>query len=397
MKYSERILNMTPSTTMAITAKITKLKEEGKEVIGFGAGEPDFNTPLNIIDAAIKAMHEGKTKYTPASGITPLKEAIIRKFKEDNDLSYELSQISISTGAKQCLSNAFQAVLNDGDEVLMAVPYWVTYPELLKMYGGVPVFCHSTPEKNYKLDAQLLEQYVTPKSKVLILNSPNNPTGTVYTKEELVELAEFAKKHDLLIIADEMYEKLIYGATPHVSIGALSEDAYMRTITINGVSKAYAMTGWRIGYAAGPKEIIKLMNSIQGHTTSNPCSISQYASVEAINGDQSSVNAMKAEFEKRRDLMVDLIRAIPGLSCIKPDGAFYIMLKLRDILGKSHKGFKIATALDFADRLLSEKLVAVVPGEGFGIEGFARMSYATSQENIRKGMNLISEFVSELE
>lgn len=397
MNYSERVLKMTPSATLAITAKITKLKEEGRDVIGFGAGEPDFNTPANIIDAAIQAMHDGKTKYTPASGITPLKQAIIEKFKKDNDLVYDLSQVAVSTGAKQCLANAFLAVLNEGDEVLMAVPYWVTYPELVKMSGGVPVFCQGSAKNNYKLDAALVEQYITPRSKVIILNTPNNPTGTVYSRAELEELAQVAKKHDLLIIADEMYEKLIYGDIPHISIAALSEDAYNRTLTINGVSKSYAMTGWRIGYVGGPRDIIKLMNSIQSHTTSNPCSIAQYASLEAMTGDQTSVASMKLEFEKRRDLMVDLIAAIPGLSSIKPDGAFYIMLNLENILGRSHRGYKLATAMDFADRLLSEKLVAVVPGEGFGIEGFARMSYATSAENIKRGMAKIADFIQELD
>ena len=397
MNYSERVLKMTPSVTLAITAKISKLKEEGHNVIGFGAGEPDFNTPLNIINAAIKAMHDGKTKYTPASGITSLKQAVVDKFKNDNGLDYTISQVAVSTGAKQCLANAFMAVLNEGDEVLMAVPYWVTYPELVKLSGGIPVFCQGSAEDNYKLTAQLVEEHITPKSKVLIINTPNNPTGTVYSKAELTELAEVAKKHDLLIIADEMYEKLIYGNIPHVSIASLSEDAYNRTLTINGVSKSYAMTGWRIGYVAGPVEIIKLMNSIQSHTTSNPCSISQYAALEAMTGDQTSVEAMKLEFEKRRDLMVELIEAIPGLACIKPDGAFYIMLNLENVLGRSHKGYLLANGMDFADRLLSEKLVGVVPGEGFGIDGFVRMSYATSAENIKTGMAQIADFIAELD
>ena len=397
MKYSERALQMTPSVTLAITAKISKLKEDGRDVIGFGAGEPDFNTPVNIINAAIQAMSDGKTKYTAASGITPLKQAIADKFKNDNDLTYDLSQISVSTGAKQCLANAFLALLNEGDEVLMAVPYWVTYPELVKLSGGVPVFCECSPANNYKLTAQLVEEYITPKSKVLILNTPNNPTGIVYDREELTELAEVAKKHNLLIIADEMYEKLIYGDSSHVSIAALSEDAYNRTLTINGVSKSYAMTGWRIGYVAGPKDIIKLMNSIQSHTTSNPCSIAQYASLEALTGDQTSLDNMIIEFGKRRDLMVDLIDQIPGLSCIKPEGAFYVMLNLEEVLGRSHKGSVLASGMDFADRLLTEKLVGVVPGEGFGIDGFVRMSYATSGENITKGMAKIAEFIAELD
>ncbi|PKK39311.1 Aspartate aminotransferase [Clostridiaceae bacterium JG1575] len=397
MKYSERVSSIAPSVTLAITAKAGRLKEEGQDVVGFGAGEPDFNTPQHIMDAACTAMKEGKTKYTPASGILPLKEAIARKLKQDNALTYDASQIIVSTGAKQCLANAFLALLNEGDEVLMAAPYWVSYPELVTLAGGRSLFIHGDPTNQYKLTAALIEEHITPKSKVLVLNSPNNPTGTIYSREELMAIAEVCKKHDLFILSDEMYEKLIYGSARHVSIASLSEDAYSRTLTINGVSKAYAMTGWRIGYAAGPAPLIKMMGSVQSHTTSNPCSISQYAALEAIQGPQDSVDSMIQEFSARRDLLVSEIEALDGIECIRPEGAFYVMMDIRSVLGKTYRGRPIANAMDFSDELLSDKLVAVVPGEGFGIEGFVRLSYATSRANIEKGMKRIKAFLQELE
>lgn len=397
MIFSKRVTSIAPSVTLAITAKSGKLREEGKDVISFGAGEPDFNTPENIQAAAVKAMQEGKTKYTSVSGITELKQAIADKFRVDNGLDYELSQILVSTGAKQSLANAFLAALNEGDEVLMAVPYWVTYPELVKLAGGVPVFCEGKAENNYKLSRDLMEKHLTPRSKAVILNSPNNPTGAVYTEEELKEIAEVAKEHDLLIVSDEMYEKLIYGDNRHYSIAAVSEDAYSRTLTINGVSKAYAMTGWRLGYAAGPQELMKLMTSVQSHITGNAGSITQYAAVEALTGDQSALNMMVGAFKQRRDLLVDLIRAIPGVSCLRPEGAFYVMMNVEQLIGRKYLGKTIASALDFSERLLSEKLVAVVPGEGFGQDGYVRFSYATSEDNIRKGMVRVAEFISELE
>lgn len=396
MKLSERISAIAPSVTLAITAKAGKLKEEGKDVVGFGAGEPDFNTPDNIIKAAIKAMEEGKTKYTPASGILKLKEAICEKLYKDNGLKYETNQIIISNGAKQCLAEVFEAILNPGDEVLIAVPYWVSYPELVKISRGLPIFVEGDKKDSYKLNRGLLEKYVTSKTKALVLNSPNNPTGTIYSKEELIEIADFCKEHDLIIVSDEMYEKLIYDNENHVSIASLNEDAYERTITINGVSKAYAMTGWRIGYAAGSSKIIKMMSNLQSHTTSNPNSISQYAALEAISGDQGFVNKMKEAFERRRNLLVSLIEEIEILSCIKPSGAFYVMMDVTGLFGKEYKGRKINSAMDFADLLLSEKLVALVPGEAFGVPDFVRLSYATSDERIETGMKRIKEFIDEL-
>lgn len=397
MKYSERISQISPSVTLAITAKAGQLKAEGHDVISFGAGEPDFNTPDNIIEAAIKAMHEGKTKYTPTPGINELKSAIVRKFKNDNNLDYKPSQVMVSTGAKQCLANSMLALVDDGDEVIMAVPYWVSYPELVKLAGGVPIKIMGSADNQYKLTPKLLEEHINERSKVMIINSPNNPAGTIYTKEELAGLAEVAKKHDLMIISDEIYEELIYGNEPHHSIASVSEDAYNRTVVINGVSKAYAMTGWRIGYLAGPEELVKKMSSIQSHMTSNPSSISQYAALEAIAGDQSFVTEMRQEFKARRDLLVEKLEEIADVSCIKPEGAFYVMMDIHKLLGRKYKGQVIETALDFSDKLLSDQLVAVVPGEGFGIEGFVRLSYATSRENIKRGMDRVKEFINSID
>lgn len=328
MILSKKAMQISPSLTLAITAKAKKMKAEGIDVIGFGAGEPDFNTPKNIQQAAIKAIEQGLTRYTAASGIIELKEAIVDKFKRDNNLTYKTSQIIISTGAKQCLANVFQAILNPGDEVIVGVPYWVSYPELIQLADGVPVFAQSEESNSFKLTVEELQKVATDKTKAIIINSPNNPTGTVYTRNELETLANFAKEKDLFIISDEIYEELLYGNEGHISIASLSEDAYNRTIVINGVSKAYAMTGWRIGYAAASEEITKLMSNIQSHTTSNPCSISQYASVEALNGDQSEVENMKKEFKARRDFMVDRINSINNLSCVKPEGAFYVMVNI---------------------------------------------------------------------
>lgn len=397
MKIAQRVSQITPSVTLAITAKAGQLKAEGKDIVSFGAGEPDFNTPQNIIAAAVRAMNEGKTKYTPVPGIPELRTAISEKLKTDNGLYYEPSQILVSTGAKQSLANALLALVDSGDEVLMAVPYWVSYPELVKLADGVPVLIQGDPANQYKLTPELLEAAITPHSTILILNSPNNPTGTIYTREELRALAEVALAHDLIIISDEMYEKLIYDGGEHVSVASLSPAIYDRTITVNGVSKAYAMTGWRIGYLAGPAALVKPMTSIQSHMTSNACSIAQYASLEAIAGDQTFVGEMQKEFEARRDLLVELIGAIPGLDLVRPQGAFYVMMDIRSLIGATHQGQPIRDALDFADRLLTEQLVAVVPGEGFGLPGFVRLSYATSRENIEKGMARIRDFIQTLD
>lgn len=397
MNLSEKIGKIEESVTLAITAKAGKLKEEGKDIIGFGAGEPDFNTPENIISKAILAMEEGKTKYTPASGILPLKKALAEKFKNDNGLNYKPSQIIISTGGKQSLNNALSAILNPGDEVLIPSPYWVSYPELVKLSDGIPVLVETKADSFYKITPEILEKYVSPKTKAIIINSPSNPTGSVYNRQELEGIAEFAKRHDLIIISDEMYEKLIYDGAQHVSIASLSEDAFERTITVNGVSKAYAMTGWRIGYcAAANDKIVKMMSNLQSHTTSNPSSISQYAALEAVSGDQTKVLEMKEEFGKRKDLIMKLTDDIPGVSYIKPEGAFYLMINVSSCFGKEYNGRKIENSMDFADVLLEDKLVAVVPGEAFGDPEFVRLSYATSRKNIEEGLKRFKELIMEL-
>ena len=395
MNYSKKAATLQPSITLSITAKAKALKKEGYDVIGFGAGEPDFNTPKNIIEACKKALDEGKTKYVPASGLPELKEAVVRKFKRDNNLNYGLDQVIISTGGKQCLNNAFMAMLNPGDEVLLAAPYWVSYPDLITLADGVSVMVKTEEENDFKLNRRALSKAITPKSKVLLINSPNNPTGSLYNQEELEDLALFAKEHDLFIISDEIYEHLIYEDENHVSIASLSKDAYERTLVINALSKSYAMTGWRIGYAAGPKDLIKIMGNIQSHTTSNSTTFVQYAAVEALDGDQSFIPDMIKTFKTRRNLMMESADQIAGLKYLYPHGAFYLFLDIRSLLGKNYKGKLVETSLDFAKILLDDYLVAVVPGIGFGVEGFLRLSYATSEENIIEGFSRIKKFVEQ--
>ncbi len=396
MELSKKAENISPSITLEITAKAKALKNEGVDVVSFGAGEPDFNTPQNIINAAIKAMEEGKTKYTPAGGILELKEVICEKFKKDNNLEYKPSQITISTGAKQCLANVFMAILNPGDEVLIPVPYWVSYPELVKLADGVPVFVETIKENNYKYTIEDLEKCVTSKTKAILLNSPNNPTGTIYHEEELKEIADFAKRHDLFIISDEIYEKLIYDNEEHISIASLNEDSYKRTIVINGVSKTYAMTGWRLGYVAADEKITKLMTSIQSHMTSNVNSITQYASIEALTGSEEEVEKMVKEFESRRNFMLDKLSKIDELSILRPNGAFYIMVNIEKYLNTTFKGHNIINSVEFSKVLLDEEKVAVIPGSGFGLENYIRLSYATSMDIIEKGIDRLSIFLSKI-
>ncbi|WP_294394596.1 pyridoxal phosphate-dependent aminotransferase [uncultured Clostridium sp.] len=396
MNLSKKAGNISPSITLSITAKANELKAQGVDVVSFGAGEPDFNTPQNIINAAIKAMNDGKTKYTPAGGILELKKTICKKFKDDNELDYVPEQITISTGAKQCLANTFMAILNPGDEVLIPIPYWVSYPELVKLADGVPVFVETSKENNYKYTVADLEKAVSDKTKAILLNSPNNPTGTIYHKNELVEIAEFAKKHDILIVSDEIYEKLIYDGEKHISIASLSDDAYNRTIVINGVSKTYAMTGWRLGYVAASKEITKHMTSIQSHMTSNVNTITQYAAIEALNGPVEDLNNMVKEFEKRRNFMVDRLGKIDGISIIKPNGAFYIMVNISSYFNSTFKGEKINNSVDFARILLDEEKVAVIPGAGFGLDDYIRLSYATSMDIIKTGIDRIDTFLNKI-
>jgi len=363
MELSRKAQAIEPSLTLAITAKAKEMKEKGIDVISFSAGEPDFNTPKNIINAAIKAMEDGNTKYTSVNGILQLREAICKKFKDDNGLEYNPSQIVVSTGAKQSLANTFLAILNPGDEVIVSTPYWVSYPELIKLADGKPVFVEGDEKSNYKFTKENLEKAVTAKTKAIVLNTPNNPTGTIYNKEELEVIADFAKKYDIIIISDEMYEKLIYDNENHISIASLSKDAYERTIVINGLSKSYAMTGWRIGYCATSEKIAKLMISIQSHVTSNVCSITQYAALEALSGPQDEITKMINEFEKRRNYMINRIESIDNLSIVKPKGAFYIMINIENCLGKEINGKILNDSMEFCASLLENEKLAVIPGK----------------------------------
>lgn len=396
MNLSNKAKEINPSITLEITAKAKELKELGVDVVSFGAGEPDFNTPENIIEAAIKAMKDGKTKYTPTSGILDLRKAICKKLNKDNDLNYEPNQIVVSTGAKQSLANAFTAILNKGDEVIIATPYWVSYPELIKLSDGVPVILKTIKENDYKYTINELRSSITRNTKAIVINSPNNPTGSIYTKEELFEIAEFAKENNLIIISDEIYEKLIYDNEKHISIASISEDAYNRTIVINGLSKAYAMTGWRIGYSACNKEIAKLMSSVQSHVTSNINSISQYAAIEALSGPKESINIMIKEFEKRRNYMINRLKQINDLSIIEPKGAFYIMICIDKYYNKSINNKKIKSSLDFSKSILEEEKVAVIPGVAFGLDNYIRLSYATSMEIIEEGLNRLERYLKKL-
>lgn len=396
MELSRKAQAIEPSLTLAITAKAKEMKEKGIDVISFSAGEPDFNTPKNIINAAIKAMEDGNTKYTSVNGILQLREAICKKFKGDNGLEYNPSQIVVSTGAKQSLANTFLAILNPGDEVIVSTPYWVSYPELIKLADGKPVFVEGDEKSNYKFTKENLEKAVTAKTKAIVLNTPNNPTGTIYNKEELEVIADFAKKYNIIIISDEMYEKLIYDNENHISIASLSKDAYERTIVINGLSKSYAMTGWRIGYCATSEKIAKLMISIQSHVTSNVCSITQYAALEALNGPQDEITKMINEFEKRRNYMINRIESIDNLSIVKPNGAFYIMINIENCLGKEINGKILNDSMEFCASLLENEKLAVIPGKAFGLNNYIRVSYATSMEAIKEGLNRIESFIKKL-
>jgi len=395
MKFdlSQKGLGISPSVTLSITAKAKAMKNSGINVISFGAGEPDFNTPENIQNEGIRAIKEGLTRYTPASGITELKEAICKKLYNDNSLSYEPKNIVISNGAKHSIYNALMAIINPGDEVIIPKPYWVSYPELVKLVDGIPVYIDTKEENDFKFNVDDLNRVKTNKTKALILNSPNNPTGSTYSRQELEKIANWAVENNVFVISDEIYEKLIYDGNEHVSIASINEKIKDLTIVINGMSKAYAMTGWRIGYAACHEEIAKVMSNIQSHTTSNPCSIAQYASVEGLLGDQSCIEEMRKHFEERRNYMYETINSIKGLSCRKPNGAFYIMVNFSKLLGKTIRNYTINSSIDFANFLLEEGKVAVVPGIAFGDDRFIRLSYATSMENIKEGLKRIKELI----
>lgn len=396
LSLSKKAMEVKASSTLAITAKAKELKAQGIDVVGFGAGEPDFNTPDNINQAAIKAIQDGFTKYTPASGTEELKEAICKKFKSFNNLEYKNNQIVISNGGKHSLTNVFETILNPGDEVLIPSPYWLSYPEIVKLADGVPVFVESGKEYNYKVTAKQLEEAFTDKTKALILNSPNNPTGMIYTREELQEIADFAVKNDIYVVSDEMYEYLIYGEGTHVSIASLGEEIYKRTITVSGLSKSYSMTGWRIGYTASTAEIAKIMGSVQSHQTSNPNSIAQKAAVEGLNGSQETVEVMKKEFDRRRLYTYNRVHEMPYVSAVEPLGAFHVFVDISKVLEKEYKGQKIETSNELARILIEDYQVAVIPCADFGFEDHIRLSYAISMEQIKKGLDRIEDFLKTL-
>lgn len=389
MKLAKRVSTLTPSSTLAITAKAKALKAEGHDVIGLGAGEPDFNTPEHILEAAIKAMKEGHTKYTPSGGLASLKEAIIKKFQQDQGLDYQPSEIIVCTGAKHALYTLFQVILDEGDEVIIPTPYWVSYPEQVKLAGGVPVFVEGREENQFKVAPEQLKEAITDKTKAVIINSPSNPTGMIYTKEELQALGEVCLERNVLIISDEIYEKLTYGGHKHVSIAEISPQLKENTIIINGVSKSHSMTGWRIGYAAGDECIIKAMTNLASHSTSNPTSIAQYAAIAAYEGPQEPVETMRKAFEDRLNIIYEKLVNIPGFSCIKPQGAFYLFPNVKEAAAKT--GFDHVD--DFVKAILEEEKVALVPGSGFGAPDNVRLSYATSLELLDKAIERIKRFV----
>ncbi len=395
MVLSEKISKICPSPTLSITAKAKKMQADGINIIGFGAGEPDFDTPVNIKEAAKKAIDKGFTKYTPTAGTKELKDAICAKFKKDNNLEYSPEEIIVSCGAKHSIFNIILTLCNECDEVIVPSPYWVSYPEMVKVAGAKTVMLNTTKESNFKITPEQLDKAISPNTKLLILNSPSNPTGMVYSESELKELSKIIIKAGIYCISDEIYEKVNYDKR-HVSIASLGEDIKKRTIVVNGISKAYSMTGWRIGYAAGPKEIVQAMSNLQDHSTSNPTSIAQAASVEALTGSQVDLEKMVIEFNKRRDFMVDRVKAITGISAINPQGAFYCWVDISSILQKSVDGKKIMNSMDLTDELLNGAHVAVVPGGVFGDDNYIRLSYATSMENIIEGLNRIERFINKL-
>ncbi|WOV89076.1 pyridoxal phosphate-dependent aminotransferase [Sporosarcina oncorhynchi] len=384
-----RVSTLTPSTTLAITAKAKEMKESGIDVIGLGAGEPDYNTPDNIIEAAYRSMIEGKTKYTPSGGLPDLKDSVINKLKRDQQLAYSRQEVMIGIGAKHVLYTLFQVILNPGDEVIIPTPYWVSYPEQVKLAEGEPVFVESSFDTQFKVSAQQIRDAVTDKTKAVIINSPSNPSGMIYSREELQQIADVCKEYDLWIISDEIYEKLIYADEVHVSIAQLSDDAKARTLIINGVSKSHSMTGWRIGYIAGDKEIVSAMTNLASHSTSNPTTTSQYAAIEAYNGSQDAVETMRQDFESRLERVYPQLDAIPGFKVLKPQGAFYLLPVVTEAVEKT--GFK--TVDEFAAALLTDAKVAVIPGSGFGSSDTIRLSYATSIDLIEEAVKRIRTFV----
>lgn len=387
METASRITDLTPSLTLAIDSKAKALRAEGVDVCGFGAGEPDMDTPDHIKAAAITALQNGFTKYTPSSGMPELRQAISDKFSRDNGLTYKPSQIIVSNGAKQSCFNAIAAVVNPGDEVIIPAPFWLSYPEIVRLVGGTPVIIPTKQENDWKLTPEDFENAMTPRTKMVIINSPGNPTGSIYTKEELRALSEVAAEEDIYILSDEIYEKLTYDGAEHVSIASLTPEAYDLTITVNGFSKAYAMTGWRLGYLAAPENIAKAIDSMQSHMTSNACSFAQHGGIAALTGDQQCVNDMRDEFDVRRQYMFERLSKINGITAVKPLGAFYILANISALGLRSQ---------NFSDRLLSKANVALVPGIAFGDDRTVRLSYATSLDIIKTGLDRIEEFCKTL-
>lgn len=382
------------SATLAITAKAKQLAAKGVDVINFGAGEPDFDTPENVKNAAIKAIKDGYTKYTPTSGAPALKEAICEKLYRDNCLKYNPSQIIVSAGAKQAILNIVLVLCDIGDEVVIPAPYWVSYPEMVRMAGAAPVFLKTTDKDHFKITRESLAQVITPRSKLLFINSPSNPTGMVYTEKELREIVSFAVEKGLYVISDEIYEKILFDGVLHFSPAAFSQECYEKVITVNGFSKVYSMTGWRLGYAAGPEGIIKSAINIQDHTTSGASSITQMAGLEALKGNQDSVETMVCEFNKRRKYIVKRLNDINGVSCLLPQGAFYAFPKVSDLYQRKFGGQSVTNSFDLIDQLLEKAHVAFIPGAPFGADDYIRISYATSLENIEKGIDRFEKFLN---
>jgi len=398
IKLSKRISEISPSMTLAISAKANELKAKGEKIISFGVGEPDFATPQHIVQAAKDALDAGKTKYVAAAGLPELKKCVCEKLKRDNNLDYEPAQIVISNGAKHPIFNVLFATLEEGDEVLIPKPYWLTYPEVVKCCGSVPVYIYATPRHGYKVTAAQIESMITPKTRMLIFNSPCNPTGAVYMESEIRAIAEVCLKHNLIVLADEIYEKLIYGGETHFSIAAVSPEMKENTIVINGWSKSYAMTGWRIGYSASPLNVAKAIASFQSHSTSNVNTMTQYAALAALKGDQQPMYDMVAAFGRRREMMLKKLdeMKIMGFDYVKPDGAFYVMLLCYNFYGKSYNGTKIMGSMDLCEKLLSEAKVAATPGICFGDDDAIRLSYALSEKDILEGLERIADFAKQL-
>jgi len=396
MKLSKLAKNLKPSATLAITAKAKDLKSKGIDIIGFGAGEPDFDTPNNIKSAAKDSIDSGFTKYTAASGIIELKEAIRERISIDYGLSYENKEILVGSGAKHVLYNLFNVLIDEGDEVLIPAPYWVSYPEQVKISGGSPIILHTNQEDGFKITKKQIESRCNENTKILVLNYPSNPTGSTYNYDELSQIAEICKEKNLIVISDEIYDKIIYSNEKHISFPQLSEDAKNRTILVNGVSKTYSMTGWRIGYAAGNSEVISAMNNLSGQSTSNPTSISQKAAIEAFSGNQGKVEEMLGEFEIRKEYISSFLNEIEGVECFVPKGAFYVFPDISYYFGKSFKGKEIRNSIEFTDFLLDHAKVAVVPGIEFGSDKHIRISYATSMNDIKEGTKRIKESLQDL-